>query len=335
MKPLSTDYGQQDTWTREHLWPDTRGASGIAFYDIHNSRPETTRVTMIRGDMLYGECGTVEYADVCESPAFGAAPTDTSQDGKVWMPPASVRGDIARALFYMALRYGNEDPPLALSDCPPWQASMGILSQLLEWHEADPVSEEERGRNNNACQYWQGNRNPFVDYESLARRIFGEPQELPIGDRVYPSCLDIPTPSPTVEANDCNLLQPGDIFIYSVSGDDPDGIGFLALEDIPADVTLYITDYPWNGERFVRQEGEGIIKVGGLLCLFPCTICLVRSELLSRVTSRQDKTSYIALQLLPIASSCLSWPSLTLPCCLRMFLFAMTAPSPIFRIRGW
>ena len=153
-------FGEQDTWTREHLWSDSRGAVGShAFFDIHNNRPEATRVTMIRRNMMFGECGTVEFADVCEKPAFGGAPSDTSQDGKVWMPPANVRGDIARALFYMELRYGpTSELGLALSTCPPFEGKEGILSTLLEWHAADPPSDEEFLRNQNACRYWQGNR---------------------------------------------------------------------------------------------------------------------------------------------------------------------------------
>ena len=137
-------YGEQDTWTREHLWADSRGAVGnYAFFDIHNNRPESTRVTMIKREMTFGECGTVEFADVCEKPAFGGAPGDTSQDGKVWMPPANVRGDVARALFYMELRYGKTELALKIVDCPPFAGRMAYLSQLLEWHAADPVTGEE------------------------------------------------------------------------------------------------------------------------------------------------------------------------------------------------
>ena len=267
-------YGEQDTWTREHLWQDSRGAvGGFAFTDIHNNRPENTRVTMIRGDMTFGECGTVEFADVCEQPAFGGAPGDTSQDGKVWMPPANVRGDIARAIFYMELRYGNTELALEIKDCPPFAGKMSYLSQLLEWHAADPVSDEEFQRNTDACSNWQGNRNPFVDHPNLVSKFFGNPQSIEPGTRTYPSCLNIPTPAPTAELNECGELQPGDIFIYVVEADDPDGIGFLALADIPAGLDLYMTDNPWTGEGFASIEGT--VKVGQstlLLVLFECIL---------------------------------------------------------------
>jgi endonuclease I len=262
------NFDQPDTWTREHLWPDSRGAvGGFAFTDIHNSRPEATRVTMIRKDMMYGECATVEFADVCEKPAFGGADLDTSQDGKVWMPPEQVRGDIARAIMYMEVRYHDTDLNLTLSDCPPFTGKMGILSQLLEWHAADPVSPEEYNRNQYACQYWQGNRNPFVDYPELVEQFYGQPQQIAPGTRTYPTCLNIPTPAPTAVLNECSQLAPGDVFIYVVESDDPDGVGFMALEPIPGGLELYMTDNPWNGYDFVGNEG--VVKVRSF-CVCDC-----------------------------------------------------------------
>jgi endonuclease I len=253
-------YGQPDTWTRELLWPDTRGAvGGFAFTDVHNSRPENTRVTSIKREMLYGECGTLEYADACEKPAFTSGPPTGEQDGKLWAPPENVRGDIARALFYMDVRYDDKDHNLNLTDCPPYTGKMGVLSQLLEWHAADPVSDEEAARNQNACRYWQGNRNPFVDFPDLVTKFYGQPQQIDPGSRTYPSCLNIPTSAPTAASNECNELQPGDVFIYVVESDDPDGVGFMALEDIPAGLDLFMTDNAWTGTTFLSTEG--VVKV--------------------------------------------------------------------------
>ena len=51
---------------------------------------------------------------------------------------------------------------------------MGQLSSLLQWHQEDPPSDEERARNEAVQTLFQGNRNPFVDLPQLAWLIFDE-----------------------------------------------------------------------------------------------------------------------------------------------------------------
>ena len=47
---------------------------------------------------------------------------DTAKDGSTFLPPADNRGDIARAILYMDLRYdgdeGSTTLDLVVSDCP-------------------------------------------------------------------------------------------------------------------------------------------------------------------------------------------------------------------------
>ena len=71
------------------------------------------------------------------------------------------RGDVARILFYMDIRWGDAT---VLSD-------MGTLSTLLAWHELDPVDDFERNRNEVIYKY-QKNRNPFIDHPELASTIY-------------------------------------------------------------------------------------------------------------------------------------------------------------------
>jgi len=59
--------------------------------------------------------------------------------------------------------------------------------------------------------------------------------------------------------SECNQLDPGDVFIYVVASDDPNGIGFLALENIPGGLELFMTDNPWVGDTF--EGDEGVVKV--------------------------------------------------------------------------
>ena len=62
---------------------------------------------------------------------------------------------------------------LMLNDNPDANASvsMGLLTELLAWHEEDKVDAFEVQRNNRIYEY-QGNRNPFIDYPELANQLF-------------------------------------------------------------------------------------------------------------------------------------------------------------------
>ena len=49
--------------------------------------------------------------------------------------------------------------------------STGGIDLLLQWNDEDPVSYIEKNRNN-VIEGAQGNRNPFIDFPQLARRIY-------------------------------------------------------------------------------------------------------------------------------------------------------------------
>lgn len=109
-----------------------------------------------------------------------------------WEPPAELRGDVARTVFYMLTVYqsGVLDPWawLIATDTPyPGLTAYGIAT-LLGWHTADPVSETER-RRNDAAEQLQGNRNPFVDFPELTDYLWGEKA----GD-IYTPDSDVPLP---------------------------------------------------------------------------------------------------------------------------------------------
>ena len=110
----------------------------------------------------------------------------------VFEPQDSDKGDIARALFYMAARYNNFDgdtnidqdnPNLRLVNTvysgPSYVSSTtktgdyGILSDLLEWNKLDPVDEFELHRNNLCFNNYTNNRNPFIDFPEWADLIWG------------------------------------------------------------------------------------------------------------------------------------------------------------------
>jgi len=71
---------------------------------------------------------------------------------RVAEPSTAARGEVARAMFYMAYQY--RDYGLIL-----FSKQQRLLQQ---WHKDDPPSDHERYRNNR-IESLQGNRNPFID----------------------------------------------------------------------------------------------------------------------------------------------------------------------------
>lgn len=247
-------------WDAERLYPMNRGYDTFspAYSDVHNLKPAKSTVLMLKGNLSFGLCDTVEYSDVCVAPATVETANDTATDAKIWTPPARFRGEIARALFYMDLRYEQ----LNLQDCGPFTNAMGYRSQMLEWHEMYPVAERELRRNNQACARWQGNRNPFIDYPELAQALHGPPEQILEGTRTYPSCIEnFPTQAPTATRNDCGLFRRGDAPIFLVNTLDPDEVVFLPLSDLPGNMELYLTDKAWNGTDLI----EGVANEGTLV----------------------------------------------------------------------
>ena len=106
------------------------------------------------------------------------APASNTGSWETWR---GRRGDVARALFYLDIRYeggfhgvtGDPEPDLILTDDQDLivttaantaeAAYMGMLSDLLAWNEEDPVDAWEIRRNSTVYSF-QENRNPFIDH---------------------------------------------------------------------------------------------------------------------------------------------------------------------------
>ena len=161
-------------WNREHVWAQSHGkfgrTAGIGS-DLHNLKPENVKVNSDRDDLNF---------DLTESneTKYPKAP-DTYWDDDSWEPRDEIKGDVARIMFYMDLRYdgtneGADKMDLELvdrmTDGPDPQ--FGKLTTLLRWHELDPVDEFEKKRNEIIYTY-QENRNPFIDHPEWVAQIWG------------------------------------------------------------------------------------------------------------------------------------------------------------------
>jgi len=188
-----SDHSQSTGWNREHTWPSSYGYTNdggcnYPYTDIHQLRAANPSYNSSRGNRVYDWCssGCAEY------PADGLAVSNwgsgTGSTGS-WQVREDRRGDIARGVLYLDVRYeggvhgstGCAEPDLILTDdralivsnssANQSVAYMGVLSTLIEWHLSDPVDAEEMARNDTVYGF-QGNRNPFVDHPEYVCEVF-------------------------------------------------------------------------------------------------------------------------------------------------------------------
>lgn len=194
-------------YNREHSWPNSLGFSSTSGDKGLPYAPYTDTHMLYLTDAAYNsDRGNKPYANCPASSNCGARATEANNgqggggagdsnwvkgpDGnggsfEVWN---ARKGDMARAVMYMAIRYeggrdihsNQSEPDLELTDdrnkivkTSSSPAYMGLLSTLLAWHQADPPDAAERDRNE-VIYSFQGNRNPFVDHPEWATQALFE-----------------------------------------------------------------------------------------------------------------------------------------------------------------
>ena len=158
-------------WNREHVWSKSHGfpnESDTAYTDIHHLKPCDESVNSSRGNKDFDDGGSAH-----------SEATDCNYDSDSWEPRDAVKGDIARMMFYMEVRYdpgvhtdGTTYDLELVDNTGTSDATFGKLSTLITWHSNDPVDDAERTRNDKVYSY-QGNRNPFIDYPEFVSSIWG------------------------------------------------------------------------------------------------------------------------------------------------------------------
>lgn len=164
----STNGGGVNDWNREHVWAKSHGDFGTATgpgTDVHHLRPEDVSVNGARGNLDFDNGGST----VTECPGCTA-------DGDSFAPRAAVRGDVARMILYMAVRYeggdgfANLEPNNSVNNgTAPY---IGKLSVLKAWSAGDPPDVFEKRRNQVIFDTWQHNRNPFIDHPEWVSSIW-------------------------------------------------------------------------------------------------------------------------------------------------------------------
>ncbi len=193
--------GGVGAYNREHSWPKSYGfpddnPDNYPYTDTHHLFVCDVAYNATRSNMPFRSCD----ASCFESPTdfndgrgggSGFYPGNSNWDSGsftqgTWETWDGRKGDVARAIFYMDIRYeggnhgitGSAEPDLIVTDSETLidsgntgsnesVAYMGMLSVLLQWHAQDPPDSREIWRNEVVFSF-QGNRNPFIDHPEWA-----------------------------------------------------------------------------------------------------------------------------------------------------------------------
>jgi endonuclease I len=168
-------------WNREHIFCQSRGGFQVANGDtadgisVWNS---TSAASVVDGvsDAHHIRAVNGQENSSRNNKNYGTVATSTVYAGPIGTQ-GSWHGDVARASFYMAVRFNglnvlDGDPSEYLPSTTTASGNIGDLATLLAWNVSDPSDDFEMNRNN-YIYTWQQNRNPFIDYPLLADYIFG------------------------------------------------------------------------------------------------------------------------------------------------------------------
>lgn len=162
--------GTSCEWNREHVFAKALGTPSLddggtsdAGEDAHHLRSSDVDRNNDRASEKF-TAGSGNSGDVTAT---------------TWYPGDEWKGDVARMMMYMYLRYPTQCLPVNVGTGPTVASDTNMIQLFLQWNAEDPVSQYEDNRNtyhgNTANTYAQGNRNPFIDNPYLATVIWGGP----------------------------------------------------------------------------------------------------------------------------------------------------------------
>lgn len=144
------DIPSNEVMNCEHTWPQSLGAVGDAQTDLHHLFPAISKENSDRSSLPFCEVTQAREATI------GRVGTST-QGVQCYEPPDKHKGEVARAMFYFALRYQKK-------------IDTAQEETFRKWNHLDPVSTTEMMRNQTIATI-QGKTNPFVDHPELVDLI--------------------------------------------------------------------------------------------------------------------------------------------------------------------
>lgn len=144
----------------EHTWPQSKFSNtfprDLQKGDLHHLYSTDSKANSTRGNNPFGEvvAGDMPTED-CEASQIGGI--NTHIGGMYFEPPNFHKGNVARSIFYFAVRY-------------KMPVDKTQEDTLRAWHKADPIDQAEKDRNEKVFAE-QKNRNPFIDFPELVDQI--------------------------------------------------------------------------------------------------------------------------------------------------------------------
>lgn len=266
--------GGEGAYNREHTWPRSYGLGSTSTpgpaTDTHMLHLTHAGYNSSRGNKPFANCdsGCTRLGTVFNHGIGGDSNADSNwyaipdgNDGsfEVW---DHIKGNMARAVMYMAMRYQGEggEPHLELTDSRSLITGngsggkhyMGLLTDLLAWNTFDAPNDRELNRNEIVFSF-QNNRNPFINHPEWARReLFETPR---------PASCALNLNAPVANADSYAVAQDGSLVVPAATGvllNDSD-VEFAAAGSVPADwfkLTAEQLSIPLSGSVSLSANGS-------------------------------------------------------------------------------
>ena len=219
-------------WNREHVFSKSLanpnlGTSG-AGADAHNLRPCDAQRNSSRSNRKFED---------------GSGNSGITASGN-WYPGDEWKGDVARMMMYMYLRYGNQTLPTGVAVGTVNITDSNMINLFLEWNAEDPVSVLELQRNP-VLEVLQGNRNPFIDNPAFATQIWGGQQ----AQDLFGGTGNNDTQAPTTPTNlvTSNTTQTTVDLAWTASTDDTAVAGYSVFSGSTQVATTSNTNFTVTG----------------------------------------------------------------------------------------
>ncbi len=263
-----TGNGQTFRWNREHVYSKSLANPSLTTddpgpgTDAHNLRPADRTRNSQRNNFKFGEgSGTPSgFSSVTYSGPSGP-------NTNAWFPGDEWKGDVARIVMYMYLRYGTQCLPTGVGVGNNALTPDDMIDLFLKWNVEDPVSDVEKARNtyhgNTSITTAQGNRNPFIDNPYLATRIWGGDSAQDLWGIYTSSDTEAPTTPTNVVAS--NQATTSMTLTWTASTDNVGVTGYNVyvnnvLTSQTANTTISVTNLVPNTSYAFTIEAKDLIN---------------------------------------------------------------------------